>query len=151
LAVTSLANIGQASGLGAGDATSDATNAASLIFDGGRLLYTGSGNNSYDNRVQNIFQTTQTPSVSINRLFTLTAAGGAIESNGTYGNNVLGGRTENNAALVFSNTGAIQYAGPIAAASTVTLTLAGNSTADNRINLQLVDPAGAKLSVSRSG
>ena len=76
VAVTSLADIGQASGLGAGDATSDATNAASLIFDGGRLLYTGSGNNSYDNRVQNIFQTTQTPSVSINRLFTLTAAGG---------------------------------------------------------------------------
>ena len=151
LAVTSLANIGQPSGIGAGDATSDATNAASLILDGGRLLYTGAGTTSYDNRVQNIFQVTQTPSVSIDRLFTLTASGGAIESNGTYGNNVLGGRNENNAALVFSNTGAVQYAGTIAPGSTVTLTLAGNSTADNRINLLLVDPAGAKLSVSRSG
>ena len=61
MAVTTLANIGVASGIGKGDATSDATNAASLVFAGGTLLYTGANGT--------IYQESQTPSVSINRLF----------------------------------------------------------------------------------
>jgi len=41
LDVTRLANIGAASGLGAGDSTSAATNAASLVFNGGNLRLRG--------------------------------------------------------------------------------------------------------------
>jgi fibronectin-binding autotransporter adhesin len=37
LRVFKLADIGQASGIGAGDATSDTTNAASLVLNGGTL------------------------------------------------------------------------------------------------------------------
>ena len=42
-----LANIGQASGIGTGDATSDATNAASLVFNGGVLRYIGTNATVY--------------------------------------------------------------------------------------------------------
>lgn len=41
LLVGTLANIGSASPIGVGDATSAATNTASLVFNGGRLEYTG--------------------------------------------------------------------------------------------------------------
>lgn len=41
LSVGTLANIGSASPIGVGDATSAATNTASLVFNGGRLEYTG--------------------------------------------------------------------------------------------------------------
>ena len=145
LAVTSLANIGQPSSIGRGDV---ATNAGSLIFENGILYYTGSQTTSYDNgsRTVNIFSATQTPSVSIDRLFTL-AGNAEIQSNGSYGSPVMG-RTENHAALVFSNTGDIAYLGTGAR----TLTLGGNSNGDNQINLRLVDnPNGGALSVNRTG
>ena len=146
LAVTSLANIGQPSGLGRGDATDADTNAASLIFDGGILLYTGSQTSSYDNKVVNIFQATGTPSVSIDRLFTL-AGNAEIRSYGTSGSGTMQ-RADNNAALVFSNTGAVRFLGT----GNRTLTLGGNSNADNRIDLRLVDnPNGGVLNISRAG
>src|SRR5206468_2697897 len=59
LVVNNLANIGAASAIGVGDATNDATNAASLVFNGGALQYTGAS--------AVIAQTTQTPSVAIDR------------------------------------------------------------------------------------
>ena len=124
LAVNSLADIGTASGIGAGAA---GTNAASLVFSGGTLQYTGSN--------ATIFQATQTPSVSTNRLFTL-AGGGTIQSSGQYGNNVLAAGTQNNAALVFSNTGDVAFSG---AAGPRSLTLGGNSIGDNTFNIHLVD------------
>jgi autotransporter-associated beta strand protein len=58
------------------------------------------------------------------------------------------GRADNQAALVFSNTGDIAYLGT----GGRTLNLGGNSTGDNQINLRLVDnPLGGALTVSRSG
>ena len=147
LAVNSLASIGQPSSIGRGDATDAATNAGSLIFENGILLYTGSQGTTYDNnRVVNIFQATQTPSVAIDRLFTL-AGNAEIQSYGTYGSGTMG-RTDNNAALVFTNTGDVAFLG----AGNRTLTLSGNSNGDNQINLRLIDnPNGGTLSVNRTG
>ena len=106
LAVTTLANGGQPSSIG------QSSNAAgNLVFNnGGTLMYTGAG--TTDNGVTvNIYQTTQTPSVSIDRLFTL-AGNGTIDSSGSYGNNLYNAAgAQNNAALVLSNTGAIAFAG----------------------------------------
>ncbi len=65
LAVTSVANIGFASALGAGVGTGQATNAASLVLDGGVLSYTGSTD------------------ISSNRSFSLNASGGGLDSSGT--------------------------------------------------------------------
>ena len=139
LIVNNLANIGVASAIGAGDATNNATNAASLVFNGGTLRYQGS------NSV--LFQNTQTPSVSTDRLFTL-AANGSIESSGSFGAPTLS-YTSNNAALVFSNTAPVAFSG----AGARTLTLAGDSNGDNRINLQLIDNPNASepLSVTKAG
>jgi len=123
LAVTSLANLGQNSGIGAGNS---GDNAASLVFSGGTLLYTGSSTT--------ILQSTQTPSVSINRLFTL-AGSGTIQSSGTFGNNVLTAGAANNAALIFNNTGDLAFSGT----GTRTLTLGGTSTSDNEMRIHLVD------------
>ncbi len=102
LAVTSLANIGTNSAIGAGIATSNTTNAASLVFSGGTLQYTGAN--------ASIYQTTETPSISINRLFTL-AGNGTLDSTGTYGNQLVGTATANNAALIFNNTAPVAFAG----------------------------------------
>jgi len=86
--------------------------------------------------------------VAIDRLFTL-AGNGTIDSSGTYGNNVVGTATANNAALVFSNTGAVALAG---ATGAKTLTLQGNSTGDNQINLQLADASGPRtLAITKAG
>jgi autotransporter-associated beta strand protein len=140
VAITSIADIGTNSAIGRGNATSDATNAASLFFgtSGGTLNYTGSSTA--------IYQTTQTPSVSTNRLFTL-AGNATIQSNGTYGNSILGTGAQNNAALVFSNTGNIAFSGTGAR----TLTLGGNSTGDNSMAIRLIDnPNGGALSVTKS-
>ena len=131
LAATSLGNIGVASGLGVGDATSAATNAASLVFNGGTLQYTGSSTNTN----AQIFQATQTPTVSIDRLFTL-AANGAIDSSGSYGNNVIAAASQNNAALVLSNTSPLAFSGSTGGR---TLTLTGTSISDNQIKIQLIN------------
>ncbi len=125
LAITSLSNIGSNSGLGVGLGTSDVDNAASLVFGGGTLSYTGSDGT--------IYQTTGTPSVSTDRLFTL-AANGRIDSNGRYGAPNRESNA-NNAALVFNKTNAVSFSGSGAR----TLTLGGDSTGDNQLNLQLIN------------
>lgn len=126
LDVPSLGNIGQASGIGTGDATNAATNAASLVFNGGNLRYMGTNS-------AGVVSATQTPSVSTDRLFTL-AGNGGIYSFGSYGFTAQG-RASNNAALVFANTAPVSFTGTGAR----TLTLGGDSTGDNQINLQLID------------
>jgi autotransporter-associated beta strand protein len=139
--VTTLANIGQASSIGKGDGTTDdATNAASLVFAGGTLQYTGANGT--------IYQTTQTPSVSIDRLFTL-AGNGTIDSSGTYGSPYAGSAgSANNATLIFNNTAAVAFNG----SGDRTLTLQGSSTGDNEIRLQLTDnPNTGTLSVTKDG
>ncbi|RBP47685.1 putative secreted protein with PEP-CTERM sorting signal [Roseimicrobium gellanilyticum] len=131
LAVNSLANIGQNSAIGRGDNTSAATNAASLVFNNGILQYTGSS--------ANIFQETQTPSISIDRLFTL-AGNGTIQSSGTFGNNILGAGGNNHATLIFNNSAnAVAFAG---AAGARLLTLGGTSIGDNEMGIQLLDQPG---------
>jgi hypothetical protein len=107
--------------------------ASNLVFNGGVLQYTGS-NGSF-------VQFAQTPSVAIDRLFTL-AGNATIESIGNYGSNSLATVTANNAALVFSNTLSVAFAG----AGARTLTLPGTSTGDNEIALKLTDnPYGGAL------
>jgi autotransporter-associated beta strand protein len=135
--VTSLADIGVASGLGTGDATNDDTNAASLVFNGGVLYYRGSDGTFY--------QPTDTPSVSINRLFTL-AGHGTIYSDPRFGGpnreNVASGAT-----LIFNNPGDVRFSGTGAR----TLTLRGDSNGDNEMNLRLTDnPNGGALSFTKS-
>jgi len=139
LHVTNLADIGDASSIGRGDDTSDATNAASLVFAGGTLAYTGA--------TATIFQDAQTPSVSINRLFTM-AGNGVISSEGSRGNNVMAGRTANHAALVFNNPAPIAFSG----SGNRTLTLTGDSIGDNALALQLVDnPNTGIFALTKSG
>ncbi|MEZ0255746.1 MAG: autotransporter-associated beta strand repeat-containing protein [Chthoniobacter sp.] len=126
LRATNLANGGVASSIGA------SSNAASnLVFNGGTLQYIGT-----TNATGNIYQTTSTPSVSIDRLFTM-AANGTIDSSGSVGNNFLTTAVADNAALVFNNTGPVSFANTTAAART--LTLQGSSVGDNEIDLQLVN------------
>ncbi|CAN5834178.1 autotransporter-associated beta strand repeat-containing protein [soil metagenome] len=134
LQATSLANGGTASSIGA------STNAASnLVFNGGTLQYTGS--------TATIFQTTQTPSVSIDRLFTL-AGNGTIQSSGQYGNNVLGAGAQNNATLIFNNSaGALAYSGVVGAR---TLILGGTSLGDNEMGIQLLETGGYTLAVTKA-
>ena len=136
LYVTSLANFGVASGLGTGSATLG--NAGSLVFNGGVLLYTGSDGTFY--------QTETTPSVSIDRLFTL-AGSGTIYSQGRFGaanrESVANGET-----LIFSNPGDVAFSG----AGVRTLTLRGDSTGDNEMNLRMTNNtnAGEALSIVKS-
>jgi len=126
LDVTRIGDIGDASALGAGDDTSAATNAASLVFSGGTLRYIGTF-------TAGAMESTQTPSVSVDRLFTL-AGSGAIRSFGSYGN-LVQARTANHASLIFNNTGAVAFSG----AGARTLTLGGDSLGDNEIALQLIN------------
>ncbi|MDZ4287594.1 MAG: autotransporter-associated beta strand repeat-containing protein, partial [Prosthecobacter sp.] len=113
--VNTLADIGQASGIGAGNA---ATNAGSLIFNGstGGLVYTGT--------VLNGAIAAGSVSATTNRLFTLAGTGATLSSTAS-----------NNNAIIWSNTGAIVHGiiGP------QTLTLTGTSAGDNRFNPQLTD------------
>lgn len=102
LAVTNLASGGMPSSLGA------STNAAAnLVLNGGTLQYVGQS--------ASFVQLTQTPSIAIDRLFTL-AASSTIDSSGVFGNMFLTAGSANHAALVFSNTGALAF-GPGAATS----------------------------------
>jgi autotransporter-associated beta strand protein len=138
LAVNNLANIGVNSAIGKGNATDDFTNAASLIFNGGTLQYTGA--------TSVIYQNTQTPSINIDRLFTM-AANGAIDSSGSFGAPTLT-RAANHAALIFGNDGDIAFIGTGAR----TLTLQGDSIGDNRLNPRLIDNTnGGVLNVTKSG
>ncbi len=114
------------SSIGRGDGTTTASNAASLVFNSGILNYTGSS--------AAIYQTTQTPSISTDRLFTL-AGNGTILSNGQYGNSILAAGAQNNAALVFNNTNDVVFSGT----GVRTLALGGNSTGDNSMAIHLID------------
>jgi autotransporter-associated beta strand protein len=136
LQVNSLANGGVASSIG-----QSSNAAANLVFNNGTLQYTGNTTTS-----TNIYQTTQTPSVSIDRLFTL-EGNATLDSSGTYGNVVAGARAANSAALIFNNTGAIAYS----TTGNKVLTLQGDSTGDNQINLQLVNPTSGTLGVTKTG
>lgn len=136
--VSHLANIGQASGLGTGDATDAATNAASLVFNGGVLRYIGQEAN-------NFHLAEGTPSVSIDRLFTM-AGNGTISSFGSAGQNANQTRARNDAALVFNNTAPIAFSG----SGNRTLTIRGDSLGDNYMGLQLTDnPATGTLAISK--
>lgn len=145
----SLADIGVPSSIGSGIATDDTTNAASLVFAGGTLRYIGANNNS---PTSVIVQATQTPSVSINRLFTIAAGGtvnATIESSGTYGNNSAGTGQSNNATLVFNNTAPILFSG----AGARSLALGGTSTSDNEFRPRLTNngTSGGALTLIKQG
>ena len=132
-----LSNGGLASSIGA---SSNA--AANLVFNGGMLQYTSAS-------ASGIYQVTQTPSVAVDRLFSL-AGNGTIDSSGNFGSNVFStAGAQNNAALIFNNTAAVGFLG----AGTRTLTLQGTSTGSNEIDLQLTDNTngGAALSVTKTG
>ncbi len=132
LKVFKLANIGFSSGIGAGNAGS---NAASLVFNGGTLMYAGTDATT--------LQLTQTPTVATDRLFTLTTGGGTIDASPAYGGSVLAANQQNLATLVFSNTGAIAFSG----SGNRTLTLQGNSTGDNEFKPLLQGPVTATAGV----
>ncbi|HEX3657363.1 MAG TPA: autotransporter-associated beta strand repeat-containing protein, partial [Pirellulales bacterium] len=134
LSVTSLAIGGVASGIGASSSA-----ASNLVFNGGILQYEGN---------QATYETpTATPSVSTDRQFTL-AGNGTLDSSGSYGNVLATTAVANNAALVFSSTAPVTFSG----ATSKTLTLQGNSIADNQLAAQLPDnPLGGTLSVTKAG
>lgn len=127
LAVTSLANGGLNSGIGA------SSNAAgNLVFNGGVLQYTGSN--------ATVAMATQSPSTSTDRQFTL-AGNGTIQSSGTYGNSFLATGAANSASLIFSNTSDLAFSG----AGTRTLTLGGTSIGDNEMRIRLRDNPSAAI------
>ena len=101
------------------------SSAASLVFNGGTLQYTGA--------TATIFSETQTPSITSNRQFTL-AGSGTIDSSGTYGNNVFA-TTQNNAALILNSAADLTFSGT----GTRTLTLTGTSLGDNELDAHLID------------
>ena len=106
VSANTLANIGQASSIGAGNATD---NAGSLVFNGstGGISYIGSN------------------SVSTDRLFTLDGTGARIENNSANGSGV-----------VFSNTGAIAFGPGAVTSQILTLggtTVAGDSLFNSQI------------------
>ena len=126
VSVYNLADIGAPSGIGAGDASNDNSNAASLVFNGstGGLSFTGS-------QVAGNF-TVGSSSASTNRLFTLAGTGAT-----------LSGSASNNNAIVFSNYGDIVHGvvGP------QHLILTGGSIGENRLNPRLTD-SGSGLDVT---
>ncbi|MFO1438175.1 MAG: autotransporter-associated beta strand repeat-containing protein [Verrucomicrobiaceae bacterium] len=125
-----LADIGLPSGIGAGSGTSNATNAASLVFQGPgtsptpALIYTGGA------------------SVSTNRLFTLDMA--TAGSTAVITNNSTSG-----SALIFSNTSPIVF-GPNATTSQ-TLTLSGSSSADSAFFPQVTDNGALPTNLIKAG
>ena len=123
LAVTSLANGGLASSIG--QSGSAATN---LVFNnGGTLRYTGSD--------AVIAISTQTPSITTDRQFTL-AGNGTIQSSGTYGNSFLTTGAANSASLIFSSTADISFSGVTGGRL---FTLGGTSVGDNEMRIRLID------------
>lgn len=128
-----LANIGQNSGIGRGDATDDASNAASLVFAAtgatpGGLTYRGS---ILDGEL-----TLGSRSATTNRLFTITGSGVTLTSSAT-----------NNNGMVWSNTGAIVHGGT---AQNRTFILSGASTGDNTFNPQITDATGFVTSLTKT-
>jgi fibronectin-binding autotransporter adhesin len=109
LSVNGIADGGVNSPLGTGGAA-----ASDLVLNGGTLQYTGGA-------------------VSLNRQFTLTTAGGTIDSSGS-------------GAMTLANTAAVPFSGSGAR----TLTLAGSNTGANTLAAQLVD-GGGTTSLTKSG
>ena len=134
LQATSLANGGSPSSIG-----QSSNAAANLVFNGGILLYQGSN--------ANVQIPTQTPSIAIDRNFTL-AGNGTIDSTGSFGNNVVAAAAGNNAALIFNGSGTPQLAGAV---GLKTLTLQGGSTGDNEMGMALTDNNGSTLGLSKAG
>ncbi len=128
--VTTLADIGAGSGIGAGDSASTATNAASLVFNG-----------TSTTQVQGGITYTGTTSVSTNRLFTFDggADGGARILN----------NSGNQSSLVFSNSNALAF-GAGATGFDQDLILGGTSTGDNYFNPQINDNGGARTFVFKN-
>ncbi|MGB8167670.1 MAG: autotransporter-associated beta strand repeat-containing protein, partial [Chthoniobacteraceae bacterium] len=136
-----LASGGTASSIG------QSTNAAgNLVFNGGTLRYEGAS--------ATVYSATQTPSVSIDRLFTL-AGNGTIDSSGSFGSqqfNVT--NAANSAALVFngtSGTGGVTGTDAVALAGNAgarTLTLTGSSAGDNAINLKIADQVSPAITIA---
>ena len=142
LNVATLADGGSPSSIGS------SSNAASNLILGNSANSTLNATLAYVGASAVIIQGTTTPSVSTDRLFTLDG-NAAIDSSGGFGSlNNLAAASANNAALIFSNSGPVAYS----SAGVKNLTLQGTSTADNQINLQLVDnTGGAALSLAKAG
>ena len=143
LSVTSLANYGSFSAIGSG---SNVSNVAALVLGSagqtGTLQYIGQNSGQF-------LSLTQTPSVVTNRLFTL-AGNGALDSSGGYGGAGINAGTANNAVLWFNNSaGAIGFS----TTGAKTLTLTGNSTGDNEIDIKLTNNTmdSSALSVTKTG
>ena len=113
--------------------------ASALVFNGGTLQYTGAGTT--------IYQSTQSPSISTDREFTL-AGNGTIDSSGSFGNGVLA-RAANSASIIFSSTSNLSFSG----AGTRLLTLTGDSIGDNEMRIRLRDNPNAleALSLTKAG
>ena len=113
---------------GTGNALGWASNdAGNLVFNGGTLRYTGSD--------AVVAISTQTPSVSTDRKFTL-AGNGTIQSSGTFGNSFLAAGAANTSSLIFSSTSDISFSG---ATGGRLLTLGGTSIGDNVMRIRLID------------
>ncbi len=111
--IDTLSNAGVAGSLGAG------TDGTSLVFNGGTLQFLGSA------------------AATTDRLFTLQAAGGTIDSSGT-------------APVTFAGTGSITLAGT----GSRTLTLTGshyNANGNDTFTPGITDPAGVTTTVVKSG
>lgn len=119
---TPLANIGSAGFLGAGDATSNATNAASLILDGGTLQFVGGG----------------TPSIS-NRLFTITGGTTTSAIDHSFANRVE-----------FTSTGSIAISGTNTS-QTFTLSAGGTNNGNNYFAPIIPDNGTGKTSIVKAG
>jgi autotransporter-associated beta strand protein len=148
LSVAGLADAGTASSIGAGDATSAAANAASLVFNGGTLQYTGA--TAAANRGFTVNATNGTIDLPTGVSLTLggdTTGPGTLTKTNTTGTLILtgtaghantvvpggtlqigaagtagslGGNVTDNAALVFSRTDTAAYAGTVTGSGTVT-------------------------------
>lgn len=118
IAAATFNSVGTAGPLGSGIATNDATHAASLVLNGGILSYTGAV-------------------ATTDRLFTLTAAGGEIQSNNATAAN----------SISFTATLPMTYSG----AGARTFTLGGANTGVNAFNLQITNAVTDAVTLMKSG
>ena len=144
LNVASLANIGSASSIGAGNSTSTATNASSLVFGGGTTQADG----FTDGTLQYTGSTPQTT----NRLFTLGDVGNTVlGTGGVAGNNgTIDASGAGTGSVTFSNTAAIAFANT----GTHNLTLTGTNTGSNTFAPLVGDStvgSGYATSLTKSG
>jgi fibronectin-binding autotransporter adhesin len=114
--------LGGASALANGGVNSaigkSSSDAANLVLDSGTLKYTGAS------------------AASTDRLFTVTQNGGGLNASGA-----------SNAAVNFTNTGAVAFTGSGAR----TLALSGSSTGDNTLSAVIGNGSGGATSLTKSG